>query len=226
MTCWTCCLSTALLAWAALLGARPAEPLPLSPARADLAFAPDKSEVRLSELVSELARVTGQEIVMESHLAQAFRSVRVTLPSPDPIAAGEAYVFVEHHLAAQGVWLAPVTGGTRPVLGMSPWIRDDFLQPVAISVAQLDLAAQHEALPVRVLVPLRNVDPNVLCKELRPSRDEGKEGEWVLVVPAGRHALLLQGRATTVVALARRALETDQAAARGEPESQTPEGGR
>lgn len=223
----TCCVPSILLAWAAHSGAGQGEPLPLPPARADLVFAPGTSEARLSELLAELARVTGQEIAMESSLARALRSVRVTLQSPDPIPAGEAYAFVERHLAAQDVGLAPLTGGTRPVLGVSAWrFQSEFLQPVTISVAQLDQAAQHEALPVRVLVPLRNVDSYGLWKELRPSRPEGREGDRVLVVPAGQHTLLLQGRGPIVVALARRALETDQAAGRGEPEAETPEGGR
>lgn len=212
---------SALLVLPLLIGGAPPEPgLPLPPAREGLVFEPGTSEVTLAFLLSALARSTGQELALHSEVRREFERKNVQLESASQVPPEEVYSFVEGLLAPEGVVIAPLTGGKRPVLGVwaGPMGRGSaafFPEPVPLSPAQYDEAARHPALLVRTVVVLEHIDARQLQTQLRqllvdPSGNQN-------VVPAGERALILQGRAAFVVGLARQLQEVDAAADRGEP---------
>lgn len=221
--------TSVLLAWTALSGTAPDEHLPLPPARQEIVFAADTTEVTLDRLLAEFARATGQELAMDRKLVRALEGLRVPLASTDPVPPDEVYAFVEGHLATHGIWIAPLKAGTRPVLGLADWKPSPdgtrLLEPVAVSIAQLDEAAAHPALLVSLLVSMRNTDSRLLPKQLRTALTD-PEHVRTQAVPCGERTLLLMGRASSVVDIARRVLEMDEAAGRDEPEPPSSEGGQ
>ena len=214
-------LPSALLVLPLLFGGAPPEPgLPLPPAREGIVFEPGTSEVTLAFLLSALARSTGQELALNSDVRREFERTKVKLESAYQVPPEEVYSFVEGLLAPEGVVIAPLTGGKRPVLGVwggtmgrAPAFFSP--EPMPLSPAQYDEAARHPVLLVRTVVVLEHIDARQLQTQLRqllvdPSGNQN-------VVPAGERALLVQGRAAFVVGLARQLQEVDAAAGRGEP---------
>lgn len=217
-------LPSALLVLPLLIGGAPPEPgLPLPPAREGLVFEPGTSEVTLEFLLSALARSTGQELALHSEVRREFERTKVKLESAYQVPPEEVYSFVEGLLAPEGVVIAPLTGGKRPVLGVwaPPGGRASslFLQePMPLAPAQYDEAARHPALLVRTVVVLEHIDARQLQTQLRQLLVDPTGIQNV--VPAGERALLVQGRAAFVVGLARQLQEVDAAAGRGEPVTQ------
>jgi hypothetical protein len=215
-------------AWPSLLvafplffgGTSPEEGLPLPLPREGLVFSGDTNEVTLGYLLDELARATGQELALSSADRDELSREKITLTHMDQVPAGEMYSFVESFLALQGVVIAPLKGGARPVLAVylpgqgrrGPPIAPE---PLPISQALFDEAAEHPALFVRIQLVLKHTDTRQLQTQLRQMLVDpiGIQN----VVPAGERGLLLQGRAKFIVGLARQILELDEAFGRGEP---------
>jgi hypothetical protein len=201
------------LAWLLLSGAPPGRAgLPLPPARAALAFAPDAHEVTLEGLLTELAHLTGQELAMSGDTRRSLAKLRVTLERTDPVPAEEVYGFVESMLVREGCLIAALKGGSRPVLGVAlPGARGSGfpLEPLNLPLAQFDEAEQHPALVVRILLNLRHTDTRQLQTQLRQLLVDPTGSNNV--VPAGERSLIMEGRAGYLVPLARQILEMDEA---------------
>jgi len=198
--------------------APPEERLPLPPAREGLSFPAGTSEVTLGFLLDELARVTGQELALSSADRQELAREQLTLARTDPVPAAEVYGFVESLLVPRGVVIAPLKGGERPVLAVIvPGMRGGLppVAPLSISRGLFEQAAQHPALLIRALLVLEHTDTRQLQTQLRALMVDPHG--LLNIVPAGERGLLLQGRASYIVALARQVLELDAAVGRGEP---------
>jgi hypothetical protein len=203
-----------------LLGSpSPGERLSLPQAREGIAFPAGTSEVTLAALLDELARVTGQELALTAADRKELARQKVTLMHADAVPAAEVYGFVESMLAPLGVLISPLKGGERPVLAVVvPGVRGGGmmqLEPLPISSGQFDQAAEHPALLVRALLVLKHTDTRQLQTQIRQILVDPNGVQNV--VPAGERAILLQGRASYIVALARQLLEMDEAVGRGEP---------
>lgn len=214
-------LLSASLALPLLLGARPPESgLSLPPARTALAFAPDTQEVSLEFLLDALARSTGAELALAQEDRLELRRKNVKLNHSAEVPAEELYAFVESQLVAQGVALAPVKGGTRPVLAVhtpsSGRMRGSCPpDPLPVSPAELEAVAGHPALLVRTMLRLENIDARQLQTQLRQLLVD--PSGFMNVVPVGERALLLQGRASFLAGLTRQVHELDLTAASGQP---------
>jgi hypothetical protein len=133
------------------------------------------------------------------------------LESPAPIPKDEVYAFVEGVLARQGVVIAPITGGTRPILGvMVLGPQEGPLDPLYVESSALAELTTHPALFVRVLVQLENTDARQLQTQLRQLLVDNTGTNQC--VPVGELALILQGRGRDVEAMARLILAADKAA--------------
>jgi len=199
----------------------------LPPAREGLVFEAGTSEVTVESLLSALARSTGQELALHSEVRREFERTKVKLESAYQVPPEEVYSFVEGLLAPEGVLIAPLTGGKRPVLGV--WAPAGnrtaglFVQePMPLSPAHYDEAARHPALLVRTLVVFEHIDTRQLQTQLRQLQTQLRQllvdpTGFQNVVPVGERALLVQGRAAYVVGLVRQLHEVDAAAGRGEP---------
>ncbi|MEQ1892564.1 MAG: hypothetical protein ABL998_08495 [Planctomycetota bacterium] len=194
--------------------------MPLPPAREGIVFAPGTSEVSLDFLLSELARTTGQELTLDMLARKRLAKELISLTRTDPVPAEEVYTFVESLVVQKGVLLAPLKGGSRPVMGVlwsGPEARNSFppiLDPLVVPISLTSEAAEHPALFVRMLVNLRNVDTRQLQTQLRQLLVDTTGTNNV--VPAGERTLILQGRATYIAGLVQQLLEMDAAIGRGE----------
>jgi hypothetical protein len=187
--------------------------LPLPPPRAALQFEPGMKEIGLDELVLRLAQLTGQELAMTPQTQQVLQQSSERLESTEPVPPEEVYAFVEGLLARQGVILAPVTGGSRPILGVSSPenSRSPMLDPLYVERDALPELEGHPALLVRFLVRLENIDARQVQTQLRQLLVDNTGTNQV--VPVGELALILQGRAREVAGIAKLLLEADKAAA-------------
>ena len=192
----------------------PAGHLPLPAPSGGLAFEPGAKEIGLDELVALLAQLTGQELVMTAQTRQALAQAREPLESATPVPKEEVYTFVESVLARQGVLIVPLSGGTRPILGVHV-ANEGGSTPLAPLYVQADVLgelADHPALHVRLLLSFQNTDSRQIQTQLRQLLvdDTGTSQ----CVPVGDRGLILQGRASEMASLARLLLDSDEAAAR------------
>lgn len=185
--------------------------LPLPAPSGPLAFEPGTKEVGLDELLARLAQLTGQELVMTLQTRQVLAQVKEPLESATPVPREEVYAFVEALLARQGVLIAPLSGGTRPILGVHVMGggRDLPLDPLYVRADALAELAGHAALHVRLLLNFENTDSRQLQTQLRQLLvdDTGTNQ----CVPVGDRGLILQGRASEMASLARLLLDADEA---------------
>jgi len=197
----------------------------LPPVRGALEFPADAHEVTLGWLVDELARLTGQELTMSSALRAQLDSETEPLEITAAVPAREVYAFVEAILAVQGVLIAPVKGGARPVLAVQGFA--DAGRPpgeilaVPIELGLVEALAGHPALVCQVMLVLENVDSRQLQTELRQLLSD--ESGVQQVVPAGDRGLLLRAPGAKLLGLVRALREVDRAsAARPETEPAQP----
>lgn len=199
----------------------------LPPVRAALEFPPAAKSVSMGWLVSELGRLTQQELtlseVLRGELEKALEPLEITTPVP----AEEVYAFVEGLLAQRQVFIAPVKGGTRPVLGVygGAEARAHFgVRPVVVEAAQMELLAEHPALFCQLLLNFENIDSRQLQTQLRQMMVDNTGFQQV--VPCGERGLLLQGAGQTLLGLAMALREVDRASApRPVPAPSSPEPG-
>ena len=186
----------------------------LPPVRAALEFPPEAHEVRLAWLVDELARLTGQELAMAPEVRQSLEANVESLELATPVPAREVYGFVEALLAAHGIFVAPVTGGERPVLGFySNEPRGNVSQPCAVAIQPEQCArlADHPALLCQVMLTFENVDSRQLQTQLRQLLVDS--GPLQQCVPAGERGLLIQGSGARLRGLVQLLREVDRASA-------------
>jgi hypothetical protein len=173
----------------------------------------EDEQVPLSWLVQELARLTGQELVFDPQVRQLIQNSAQPLLTRTPVPADEVYEFVEAILAHNDFFVAPVKGGTRPMLGIyAPTIRAGSrvaAKAVVVAPTQLDALERHPALLCQMLIAFENVDTRQLQTQLRQLMVD--QTGITQVVPCGDRALLLQGTSTTLVGLARVLAEVDEA---------------
>lgn len=197
--------------------------LSLPPVRGPLVFEAGTDEVSLDQLLLSLAELTGQELALTPLGRQALQQAQEPLESAAPVPAAEVYTFVEGLLARHGVLIAPVTGGSRPILGVQgfPNSREgSILEPLAVDLTLLPELASHPALYVRFLVHFRHSDSRQIQTQLRQLLVDPSGMNYCL--PVGELSLLLQGRASEMASLARLLLEADEYAGRTRPAAVPP----
>jgi hypothetical protein len=201
----TGCLTTLTEAGAPLEGR-----LPLPVASADLVFDPGAQEIVLHELVARLAQLTGQELAMTTQCRQALGAVKEPLESTAPVPKEEVYSFVEALLVRNGALIAPLTGGTRPILAVHVLNdRSTPPEPLTVQAGALGELAAHPALLVRMLLTFEHTDTRQLQTQVRQLLlDDSGANQCV---PVGERGLILQGRASEMASLARLLLEADAA---------------
>jgi hypothetical protein len=187
----------------------------LPPVRAALAFPAGASEVTLAWLVDELARLTGQELTMHPEVQKELDASLEPLELTTPVPADEVYAYVEGMLAMQGMLIAPVKGGERPVLGVyGPTWRLSGpveMQPVVIDSEEFEALAGHPALFCQVMLVFENIDSRQLQTQLRQLLVNAHGSDQC--VPAGDRALLLQASGAKLLGLVRLLREVDLASA-------------
>lgn len=174
-----------------------------------------EEDVRLLWLVQQLARLTGQELVMDVPTLQIIQQVKEPLEIRTPVPADEVYEFVEAMLVSNDFYLAPLKGGTRPMLGVyaiAPG-RASAGTPrtVAVEPAQLAELERHPALYCQILVTFENVDTRQLQTQLRQIMVD--QSGITQCVPCGDRTLLLQGVSWKLTGLARVLADVDRASA-------------
>ena len=190
----------------------------LPPARAPLEFPAGAQEVTLGWLVDELARLTGQELAMQIQVRQALDLSKERLELTTPVPANEVYAYVEAMLAMQGLVIAPIKSGERPVLGVyGTAVRSgpDLLNPVPIEPGEVDGLADHPALLCQVMLVFENIDSRQLQTQLRQLLVDNTGMQQV--VPAGDRGLLMQATGAKLFGLARLLREVDRASAARKP---------
>ena len=188
----------------------------LPPVHGALEFPAGAEEVPLSWLVDELARMTGQELTMSPQLRQQLQVSKEHLEITAPVPADEVYAFVESILAAQGVLIAPVKGGERPVLGLIHPAQQrgagaGEMLPVVIDPGKVEALADHPALLCQVMLVFENIDSRQLQTQLRQLLADSSGMKQC--VPAGDRGLLIQAPGAQLVGLARLLREVDLASA-------------
>ncbi|HEX6884793.1 MAG TPA: hypothetical protein VF530_15570 [Planctomycetota bacterium] len=177
----------------------PLEDFGLPPVRAALEFPPGTSAVTLGWLVDELARLSHQDLALTPDLRRDLDQLSERLEQTAPVPSDEVYPFVEALLWRQGVLIAPVTGGERPVLGVYGRPEPGEPRPVAIQPAQVAALARHPALLCRVLLVLENLDARQIQTQLRQLfADPGPLQKCVAV---GEGSLLIEASGAKVGAL-------------------------
>lgn len=187
----------------------------LPPVRAALEFPAGASEVTLGWLADELARLSGQELTMRPEVRQQLEMSREPLEITAPVPAREVYAYVEGMLAAQGMLVAPVKAGERPVLGVYGTPRrapeQGEMRPVVIEPGEVEALADHPALLCQVMLVFENIDSRQLQTQLRQLLVDGSGVQQC--VPAGDRGLLLQAPGARLLGLVRVLREVDLAPA-------------
>jgi len=197
--------------------------LGLPPVRAALEFPAGAIDVTIGWMVNELARLTGQELTMTPVLRQQLDQLHEPLEITTPVPADEVYPYVEGMLATQGVLIAPVKAGERPVLGVFSPARqqraEGELRAVSIELDQVEALADHPALLCQVMLVFENVDSRQLQTQLRQLLVDAYGTKQC--VPAGDRGLLLQAPGSQLLSLVRVLRAVDLASAgrpRAEPQ--------
>lgn len=206
-------------------GLAPAGDHGLPPVRAALEFPPDAKQVTLGWLVTELGRLTQQEITLSEALRDELEKTIEPLEITTPVPADEVYAFIEGLLVQHQVVVAPVKGGTRPVLGIYGVTQSRApvswsLRPVVVDPQHLALLDEHPALHCQLVLNFQNIDSRQLQTQLRQLLVDSTGFQQV--VPCGDRSLLLQGCGQTLAGLATMLLEVDRASA-GRPATPPPQ---
>jgi len=200
----------------------PTSHLPLPPATASLQFEPGTSDIRLDELLLRLAHLTGQELAMTAQTQQMLQQIKEPLESAAPVPAAEVYAFVEGLLVRQGILIAPITGGTRPILGVQGVERgrDGPLDALYVGADDLPELEAHPALLVRTYVDMKNLDTRQVQTQLRQLMVDNSGTSQI--VPVGERGLILQGRGRDIAGLVKLLRESDKAAGERPPTPPAP----
>jgi hypothetical protein len=209
----------ALLSLLLVAGARapavsaPESRLPLPPVGAELSFEPGTSEIALDDLLERLAHLTGMELAMSPQTRVQLQGSKEPPEFAEPVPAAEVYSFVEGLLSRQGFVIAPISGGTRPILGVSGTQgggRDGPLDALYVEEAELAELELHPALLVRLFIDMENMDTRQVQTQLRQLLVDNTGTNQC--VPVAEHGLILQGRARDVAGLTKLLHEADKAA--------------
>ena len=192
--------------------------------RGALEFPAGTHEVTLGWLVDELARLSGQELTMSPPLRQQLEVSKEHLEITTPVPADEVYAYVEGMLATQGVLIAPVKAGERPVLGLVCPAQQRAAgigeaRPVVIEPGEAEALVDHPALLCQVMLVFENIDSRQLQTQLRQLLADSNGTRQC--VPAGDRGLLLQAPGSQLLGLVRLLREVDRASAarpRAEPQ--------
>ena len=180
----------------------PADTLPLPEPSGPLVFEPGTKELILHDLLQSFAQLTGQELAMGPMDMQVLHQAREFLESTEPVPPAEVYAFVEGLLARNDTVIAPITGGTRPILGV--YVLNNSRGgtnpvPMLVTLEQLSALSAHPALLVRLLFTFQHTDARQVQTQLRQLTVDNTN--ITQIVPVGEVALILQGRARDVAGL-------------------------
>jgi hypothetical protein len=156
---------------------------------------------------------------------QQLTQMKEPLESAAPVPEEEVYSFVEGLLARNGTILAPLTGGTRPILAVRVIggdRRDTGLDALYVQVEALSELATHPALFVRLLLNLEYTDSRQVQTQIRQLQTD--DTGTTQYAPVGERGLILQGRASEMASLARLLLDADAAAGKRPPPVPVAEG--
>lgn len=189
--------------------------LGLPAVRAPLEFPAGQEEVTLAWLLAELGRLTGQELSMDPGLRQQLEAAKEPFEIRSPVPAEEVYAFVEAMVLRENVFLAPLKGGTRPVLGVFGSARGqqtfNCAQAIPVTVARLGELDAHPAVLCQLVLHFDNIDTRQLQTQLRQLLVDNTGAQQV--VPCGDRSLLIQGPGAKMAGLARLLAEVDRASA-------------
>lgn len=198
----------------------------LPPVRAALVLPAGSDPIGLDWFVSELGRLSGQEVTALPEVRQQLQQCEQPLTIRTPVPADEVYPFVEALLAQYGFFLAPLKDGERPVLGVHAaggrLANLAFSRPIPVSLDRLAELDRHPALLCQVVVTFQNIDSRQLQTQLRQLLVDS--GGVQQAVPCGDRSLLLQGMGMKVAALVQLLREVDRASAAPLPPKKTAPG--
>jgi hypothetical protein len=155
---------------------------------------------RLIDLVLDFGRVTDQLMLMSEATREQLMNESLQLGPPTEIPAQEVYEFVEGVLVFHGFVIAPLKGGTEPVMGVfGPSGRQSYRIP-RLHVEEKDLPryARHPALIVTTTVFLENTDVRQLSTSLRGVLTDTNTQT---LLPMGSGGLMLSGTGRFVAQL-------------------------
>lgn len=195
-------------------GAGPSSPdFGLPPVRAALVLPDGSDPIGLDWFVSELGRLSGQEVTALPEVRQQLQQCKQELTIRTPVPADEVYPFVEALLGQYGFFLAPLKDGERPVLGVHAaggrLANLAFSRPIPVSLDRLGELDRHPALLCQVVVTFQNIDSRQLQTQLRQLLVDA--GGVQQAVPCGDRSLLLQGMGMKVAGLVQLLREVDRA---------------
>ena len=153
---------------------------------------------------------------MQRDVRQQLDQFKERLELTTPVPAGEVYPYVEGMIGMQGMLIAPVKGGERPVLGIySSAFRGPpdpgSVHAVPIEPDAVEALADHPALLCQVMLIFENIDSRQLQTQLRQLLVDNTGMQQV--VPAGDRGLLIQAPGAKLLGLARLLREVDLASA-------------
>jgi len=158
----------------------------------------------LLELLRELGKCTGQEVLMDSDAEELLSTQHLPLLAGAEVPAAEVYPFVEGILAHHSVYIAPVKGGSVPMLGVYPTalLQRGGSQNQRASIAwtvvpadEVSVFEDHPALFIQTVIHLPSLDVRQVSTSMRVLFSDPFTGS---VVPIGEHSLLVRGSGRTV----------------------------
>lgn len=158
----------------------------------------------LLELLRELGKCTGQEILMDNEAEELLSTQHLPLLAGAEVPAAEVYPFVEGILAHHSVYVAPVKSGSVPVLGVYPTALLQRSGPsnqrasiawTVVKAEELSHFEDHPALFIQTVIHLPSMDVRQVATSMRVLFSDPFTGS---VVPIGDHSLLVRGSGRTV----------------------------
>jgi len=194
-------------------------PAPTGPLRVDFG-----EDTTLGEILSAFAANTGQHVLLDGRTEAVLAQRPVVLGGATEVPAAEVYAFVEGLLYFHDLFVAPIKGGERPLLGV--YSEGHGLRkatPMDVAEQELERYADHPALLIRTTVQLTKTDVRQLATSLRAML---MDTNTQLLLPVGDNSILMGGTGSDVARLARtmRAIDEDAGRAQAARQAKRAEG--
>ena len=185
-----------------------------------------EGSTKLSDVLREFTRVTGQTLVATHNSEPLLEAVTTGLNQTVNVPAGQVYSFVEGLLAFHGFLVQPLNTDEPRLLGIASAQGNDSgtLRTNAIYVPVEDIAAwnDHAATLITTMITLPHTDVRTLSNSMRTLFSDANTQQ---IVPVGNsNSLMILGRAPFVVSYVSMLQRCDEEArAQAEAEAANPD---
>ena len=187
----------------------------LAPATGPLVLEEGGQGRSLFSILRAFARVTRQQVVMDSRVEELVSNTSVRLQGEVLVPAEEVYTFVEGLLLSQGVLLASVKTGEVPILGVySLHGNGTNLAPyLSVTPEEAPAYADHPGLLVQTVLELSHTDVRALQTQVRALTRQPSE----TLIALGSSGMLVRGTGSWVASMTETLQSVDAMSARRSP---------